>query len=162
MAFTFSPNKESLKRMFAVYAVVAKGAHDTKLHVGKSGDNNDGCNPLISRCGDHFSYNKMHSSAISLKIVRNVITRMFSITSTITPKENAKRRVCIDKINELERWLNQSIQRLVHGKKNVVLLNPFFAAAYISKAERGKRVAFRIPEIGEKIEAIVKAVGAGI
>jgi hypothetical protein len=156
-------SKESLKRMFAVYVVIAKEACDTKLYVGKTGDNNDGCNPLISRCGNHFSYNKMHSQ------VRNKLddheerdyTYVFDRFDDY-PKEEDKRRVCIDKINELERWLNQSIQKLVDGKKNVVLLNPFSAAAHINKAERGKRMAFRTSAIGEKIEAIAKAVGASI
>ena len=31
------------------------------LYVGKLGDNRIGCNPVISRIGNHFSYNKIHS-----------------------------------------------------------------------------------------------------
>ena len=48
-------------RKFAVYVVVAKLDSDTHLYVGKTGDNREGCNPMISRCGNHFSYNEIHS-----------------------------------------------------------------------------------------------------
>ncbi len=57
MPYIFSLHQESLKRKFAVYVVVAKLNDDIKLYVGKTGDNREGCNPLISRCGNHFSYN---------------------------------------------------------------------------------------------------------
>ena len=61
MAYKFKLHPESLKREFSVYVVIAKSKKDTKLYVGKTGDNRDGCNPIISRCGNHFSYNKIHS-----------------------------------------------------------------------------------------------------
>lgn len=61
MPHKFTLNPESLKRRFSVYVVIAKGPHDTKLYAGKTGDNREGCNPIISRCGNHFSYHKIHS-----------------------------------------------------------------------------------------------------
>src|SRR5690348_12816272 len=61
MAFTFEVPAEALRRHFAVYVVVATGADESLLYVGKTGDNREGCNPLISRCGNHFSYNDIHS-----------------------------------------------------------------------------------------------------
>src|ERR1700739_1933196 len=68
MPYIFTLHRESLKRKYSIYVVVATGAEDIQLYVGKVGDNRDGCNPLISRCGNHFSYNKIHSQ------IRNKIT----------------------------------------------------------------------------------------
>ena len=31
------------------------------IYVGKTGDNRAGCNPVISRAGNHFSFNPLHS-----------------------------------------------------------------------------------------------------
>jgi hypothetical protein len=50
-----------LKRQLVVYVVIARKGSDTRLYVGKTGDNREGCNPMISRCGNHFSYNRIHS-----------------------------------------------------------------------------------------------------
>jgi hypothetical protein len=161
MAFTFSLSKESLKRKFAVYVVVAKGEHDTKLYVGKIGDNNDGCNPIISRCGNHFSYNKMHSQ------VRNKIddhegreyTYVFDHFDDY-PSDVALRRACIDKINEMERWLNERVQALVDGKSHLILLNPYHGVGIINQAEKARRAAFRTAESHEKIDGIIDSIAA--
>lgn len=118
MTFTFTLHKESLKRKFAVYVVVARSSDNTKLYVGKTGDNNDGCNPLISRCGNHFSYNKMHSQ------IRNHLDDheerdyiyVFDHFDDY-PEDDTVRRTYIDKINEMERWLNEEIQKAIEGKK---------------------------------------------
>lgn len=67
MAYKFTLNQECLKRKFSVYVVIAFGKEDIKLYVGKTGDNREGCNPLISRCGNHFSYNKIHSQVRNKK-----------------------------------------------------------------------------------------------
>jgi hypothetical protein len=61
MPHTFRLHPEALKRKFAVYVVVVKAVGHIELYVGKVGDNREGCNPLISRCGNHFSYTKIHS-----------------------------------------------------------------------------------------------------
>jgi hypothetical protein len=55
MAHTFNLNSQALKREFAVYVVLATEGDTFDLYVGKTGDNREGCNPLISRCGNHFS-----------------------------------------------------------------------------------------------------------
>ena len=55
---------DATKREWAVYLFLATPKNKTepiKLYVGKVGDNRDGCNPVISRIGNHFSYNKVHS-----------------------------------------------------------------------------------------------------
>lgn len=159
MTFSFTLHKESLKRKFAVYVVVAKSSDDTKLYVGKTGDNNDGCNPLISRCGNHFSYNKIHSQ------VRNYLddhedrdyTYVFDHFDDY-PADSAARRACIDNINEMERWLNEEIQKAIKDKQNIKLLNPFGGLARLSRDEKQKRNVFRTTESGKKIASLVVAV----
>ncbi len=140
MAHKFTLNPESLKRRFAVYVVVAKGRADTKLYVGKSGDNRDGCNPVISRCGNHFSYNKVHSQ------VRNKISDYehreytYIFDHFFEYYDNLrKRRQAIEEINEMERWLNQEVQDAIRSVGHCVLLNPFSGSAYVPSAERSRR-----------------------
>lgn len=108
-----------------MYVVIAKSTENTKLYVGKTGDNNDGCNPLISRCGNHF---------------------------------DSVRRECIDRINEMERWLNEEIQAVLKGKESIQLLNPYSGTGRLRKAEREKRGAFRNIQNSKKIESLVMAV----
>jgi hypothetical protein len=161
MAFEFTLHRESIKRKFAVYVVVAKGDHDTKVYVGKTGDNNDGCNPVVSRCGNHFSYNEMHSQ------VRNKLDdheeREYTYVFDHFDDYHAdlrERRVSVDRINEMERWLNQEIYAVLGCKENIELLNRFLGVGYVSAAEKLKRRAFRTDQCAQKIEAIVASVDA--
>lgn len=159
MPHVFSLHKESLKRKFAVYVVVAKGANDTKLYVGKTGDNREGCNPLISRCGNHFSYNEIHSQ------VRNKLDDhedrdyiyVFDHFDDYT-EDQSERRQRIDRINEMERWLNQEIQAQAKNWRKAELLNPYQGAGHISAPERKRRAAFRTVEAKAKIFALVAEV----
>ncbi len=159
MTFTFTLDKESLKRKFAVYIVVARSSDNTKLYVGKTGDNNNGCNPLISRCGNHFSYNKMHSQ------IRNHLDDhedrdyiyVFDHFDDY-PEDDTARRGCIDKINEMERWLNEEIHRAIEGKKDIQLLNPFTGRRSLPKLEQEKRKAFHTPNNSKKISSLVAEV----
>ena len=159
MPHIFHLNRESLKRKFAVYVVVSKAESQIDLYVGKVGDNREGCNPLISRCGNHFSYNKVHSQ------VRNKFTEHenrdyiyvfehFDDYSEILDD----RRVSIDKINEMERWLNQEIQKAISGRIKVTLLNPYLGKNRIAPLTVAKRAAFRTPEAATKIHETVDAV----
>ncbi len=159
MAHKFTLNPESLKRLFAVYVVVAKGTGDTKLYVGKTGDNREGCNPVISRCGNHFSYNKIHSQ------VRNKIpdhehreyTYVFDHFDEYSD-DVSQRCDAIDKINEMERWLNEEIQKLIRGAVDTQLLNPHSGSGHVRRSERTKRSAFRTEEAQRKISEIVAEV----
>lgn len=161
MAYIFKLHRESLKRRFSVYVVVAKSQQNTKLYVGKTGDNNDGCNPIISRCGNHFSYNKIHSQ------VRNKIedheerdyTYVFDHFDEYHSSE-IERRNSIDRINEMERWLNHEIQSVIGSMKNIQLLNPFNGSYYLKANEIGKRKKFRTEKCDKKIKDIVKRVQA--
>ena len=159
MAHVFALHKESLKRKFSVYVVVAHGPNDTKLYVGKTGDNREGCNPLISRCGNHFSYNKIHSQ------VRNKVedhedhdyVYVFDHFDDYTDEETHRRRG-IDSINEMERWLNLEIQERCQNWTNVAMLNPLSGINYVKKDERERRKAFRTAENEKKIYAMLEEV----
>jgi hypothetical protein len=137
MPYEFTLHKESIKRKFAVYVVIAKSKTDTKLYVGKTGDNNDGCNPFISRCGNHFSYNKVHSQ------VRNKLddredrdyTYVFDHLDDYAEDTDA-RRVSIDRINEMERWLKEEISAMASSKTGITLLNEYKGSGYVSAQEK--------------------------
>ena len=163
MAYKFTLNPESLKRRFSVYVVVAKGETDIKLYVGKTGDNRKGCNPLISRCGNHFSYNKIHSQ------VRNNLTDHEDREYTYIfdhfdeySEDEKKRRIAIDRINEMERWLNIEIQKLAEMRKDCDLLNSFSGKSFVPKDERAKRADFRTEEAKRKIDQITAEVAKEI
>jgi hypothetical protein len=159
MPHVFTLHRESLKRKFAVYVVVAKSPQDTYLYVGKTGDNREGCNPLISRCGNHFSYNDIHSQ------VRNKIpdhesrdyTYMFEHFDDYHADEGV-RRVSIDRINEMERWLNHEVKIKVANMSSVKLLNEYVGKSHVSVAEKGKRAAFRTVAATVQINALIAAV----
>ena len=158
MAYKFTLNQESLKRKFAVYVVVANG-RDTKLYVGKTGDNRDGCNPVISRCGNHFSYNKVHSQ-IRNKIGDHEDREYTYIFDHFDEYHQGlrERQKAIDTINEMERWLNQEVQDAIRSVEHCELLNPFSGSAYVPSAERSKRSAFRTKQARKKILGIVAAM----
>ena len=159
MAYKFKLNSESLKRKFSVYVVIASGKQDTKLYVGKTGDNREGCNPIISRCGNHFSYNKIHSQ------VRNKLADheereyiyIFDHFDDYAEDENIRRN-SIDRINEMERWLNEKIQKTLHSIKGCELLNEHSRSGWISRDEKEKRKSFRTAEAEAKLDGIIKAV----
>lgn len=159
MAYKFTIEPQALKRRFSVYVVVAKDGTGIKLYVGKTGDNREGCNPIISRCGNHFSYNKIHSQ------VRNKLeahedwsyTYVFDHFDDYTDDKSSRRK-CIDCINEMERWLNQLIQDAVKEMNNVEVLNPFLSRGWVSKEEKEKRNAFHTNLAEKKIRGIVDEV----
>lgn len=159
MTFSFTLHKERLKRKFTVYVVVAKSIDDTKLYVGKTGDNNDGCNPLISHCGNHFSYDKMHSQ------VRNYLddnedrdyTYIFDHFDDY-PENSAEMRACIDNINEMERWLNEGDSDRNQREKRFQTTQSFRRAGLHIRSLEKKRNAFRTPERRRQIEGLVAAL----
>jgi len=158
MAYTFSVEPASLKRRFSVYVVVAANGKKSYIYVGKTGDNREGCNPIISRCGNHFSYNNIHSQ-IRNKIANHEshrYTYIFDHFGSYAPSA-ARRRTSVDKINEIERWLNSLIAELIKSRSSIILLNPHKGAAWLSAAERKKRAVFRTPATKKKLAAIVSA-----
>jgi hypothetical protein len=159
MAYKFMLSPESLKRKFSVYVVIAKGEKDVKLYVGKTGDNREGCNPLISRCGNHFSYNKIHSQ-VRNKLADHesrVYTYIFDHFDEYFDDED-KRRESINRINEMERWLNEKIQERLHGLDKIELLNPYSGSGWTNEEERRKRLNYRTSEANAKLNGIVDDV----
>jgi hypothetical protein len=161
MAYTFEINAHALKRHFSVYVVVAQSDEQTLLYIGKTGDNREGCNPLISRCGNHFSYNGVHSQ------VRNKIpaheqwkyTYVFDHFDEYC-KQLDERRSRIDRINEMERWLNTMLQEVVAGYVHVKVLNPYLGRGRYEESERSKRRSYRTAEAKAKLESVEQEVKA--
>lgn len=144
-----------------MYVVIAKSDEHIDLYVGKVGDNREGCNPLISRCGNHFSYNEIHSQVRNKVIGHEVRDYTYVFEHFDDYSENPdERRVSIDRINEMERWLNQEIQIVTADNTNLTLLNPYKGTGYINKQERAKRASFRTKTAESKIKATVSAVRA--
>jgi hypothetical protein len=56
---------EAARREYAVYLIVARHRwrNVVKVYVGKTGDNREGCNPVISRAGNHLSFNPLHAQS---------------------------------------------------------------------------------------------------
>ena len=114
---------------------------------------------MISRCGNHFSYNKIHSQ------VRNKLEAHEDWSYTYIfdhfddyPEEEDARRICIDRINEMERWVNVEAQKLAKCYKDVSVLNPYAGAGYVSKAEKARRMEFRTEEALAKGQGIIDGV----
>ncbi|MBB4804363.1 hypothetical protein HNP37_004450 [Flavobacterium nitrogenifigens] len=133
---------DSTKREWAVYLLIAtpktkKGI--IKLYVGKVGDNRKGCNPIISRIGNHFSYNKIHSQ------IRNKLNNPEEYNYEYfychfgkydDPTKNIVKSK--EKINELERELNRKVQAKIINNPNYQLLNPFIGK-YVSNFKKQSR-----------------------
>lgn len=156
MAHLFRLNPESLRRHYSVYVVLARLKDEITLYVGKTGDNRKGCNPMISRCGNHFSYNEIHSQ-IRNKIPNHETRDYTYIFEHFDPYDTntTKQQEALDRVNEMERWLNKEVQQAISGVKRVVLVNPFVGSGYISKPERDKRKEFRTDEAGRKIQSVI-------
>jgi hypothetical protein len=159
MEYTFEINPYALKRAFSVYVVVAQGDGEVLLYIGKTGENREGCNPLISRCGNHFSYNEIHSQ------IRNKIpaheqwkyTYVFDHFDEYC-EDLDQRRARIDRINEMERWLNVMVQHAVANVARIKVINPYLGRRRCNANEQYKRSSFRNAECGEKLKVVVHTV----
>ena len=157
--YRFTVPGHSTRREFAVYIVVARraGGCEFFLYVGKTGDNRAGCNPVISRAGNHFSYNEIHSQ------VRNKIPdhqlydyEYFYVTSATYDPENHKGEV--DVINEMERAANRELPSRLPPALIACLLNRYKGAAYIGAAESAARSNLMTAERKRLITGLVDAV----
>ena len=72
--------------------------------------------------------------------------------------KDVRRRLSIDKINEMERWLNREIQAQIASRKGISLLNPHKGSGFLSKSKQAERSAFHTPQAKAKIKATVAAV----
>ncbi|OBX22194.1 MULTISPECIES: hypothetical protein [Bizionia] len=138
---SFKISGHSTKREWAVYLFIATPISENglkKIYVGKVGDNRDGCNPVISRVGNHFSHNKIHSQ------IRNRIGKTEDYNYEyfychfgeyeLNQESRIKSR---QKTNELERELNRIVQKKI-DTNSYELLNPY-KGNHISKSKRIER-----------------------
>jgi hypothetical protein len=162
---SFKISGDSTKRQWAVYLFIATPKNKNeiiKLYVGKVGDNRDGCNPVISRIGNHFSFNKIHSQ------IRNKIEKTDAYDYEYfyyhfgQYEDNFEERLqSVQKINELERELNRKIQTQIFGNLKYVLLNPY-SGNYISKTKKLSREILNETEKKILDELIEKALSDNI
>lgn len=134
--FSFEVPGHSTAREWAVYIIVAKKQDcSSYYYVGKVGDNRQGCNPMISRIGNHLSLNKIHSQ------LRNRLgdTTKYNFKvfyATFGKFDPATYLQDLARINELERRLNKLLQH-----DNRLVLNPYKGSGFISRAEKENRNA---------------------
>lgn len=138
---SFKISGHSTKREWAVYLFVASpinGDGIKKIYVGKVGDNRDGCNPVISRVGNHFSYNKIHSQIRNkIGVTENYDYEYFYCHFGEYEMDMASRVASREKTNELERELNRIVQRQMDANK-FELLNPY-KGRHVSESKKINR-----------------------
>jgi hypothetical protein len=164
----FSIPGHATRRDVAIYIAVANRRErpEVKLYVGKTGDNRDGCNPVISRAGNHFSFNDIHSQ------VRNQLGApphefdfdYFYVSFDPYDVADANRRSKVDIINEMEWQANVLLQQTLPRDDRVVLMNPYKNARRLSAEDRESRARIastdRIHVLRELVAAALQhAVG---
>ena len=135
------------RREWGVYVIVVtnKAGRKKFLYVGKVGDNRDGCNPIISRIGNHFSANKVHSQLRNkLVTTKSSTTENFNYTvfySTFGSYNKETHLIDKNRINEIERQLNSILQSKL-TKSKFELLNQYkgIGASKKLKADRLKHL----------------------
>ena len=148
---------DATKREYAVYVMVARHRRrgTVKLYVGKTGDNRDGCNPVISRAGNHFSFNIIHSQMRNKLPGRpNEYDFDFFYTTFgkyMDPKES---RRGIDVINEMERRLNLLIQQRLGGG---CLLNRYVGKT-VPVASRRARERLATPVRTRQLDTFIERI----
>lgn len=155
--FDFIVPGHATKREWAVYVIAAKKCDNsgkTIFYVGKVGDNREGCNPIISRMGNHFSHNKSHSQLRNkLNNVTNYSYKVYYATfGNYSYKQHRKYK---DKINELESELNRQVQSKLNGRKDAKLLNPLKGKS-LSKVKRLNREDLLTDDDKETIELLAE------
>ncbi len=163
---SFKITGHSTKREWAVYLIVAISQIDNKspklIYVGKVGDNRDGCNPVISRVGNHFSFNKIHSQ------IRNRIDKIgktedfdyeYYYAHFGEYNENSKIEDR-NKINELERRLNKIIQDYTKDSNEFELLNVYKGSSINQKMKDSRAKLVNDSDIKILNELVNKALTA--
>jgi hypothetical protein len=163
--YRFTVPGHSTRREFAVYVVVARrpDTRDFFVYVGKTGDNRDGCNPVISRAGNHFSHNKVHSQ------VRNKIVdkdgephlydyEYFYVTFNAYGISGESRKSSVDVVNEMERATNRELTRRLATSSTTRHLNEYKGIGYVPSAEREARRRLMTPDRLRLVTALVDSV----
>lgn len=148
---------EATRRAYAVYIIIAqhRGTGKARLYVGKTGDNREGCNPVISRVGNHFSFNKIHSQMRN-KLPLNPDDHDFKIFYVtfgdyVHPGES---RRGIDVINEMERQLNGLAQKAFGG----MVINAYEGRTRLRRWKREERQVLATPERMRQLKELIDAV----
>ena len=154
---------DAARRVFAVYVLVARHRNrkTVSFYVGKTGDNRVGCNPMISRAGNHLSFNPLHAQA--RKRVRNPEQHDFDFFYTCfgpyVPPSRSRRGV--DLVNEMERQLN----RIAQGAFGKSLMNPLKGTGHVPRPEREERSKLatkaRLAQLRELVGAVQRSGGRG-
>jgi len=133
----------STKREWTVYVIVARPTSDKVgnhrfFYIGKTGDNREGCNPIISRIGNHFSFNKIHSQIRNYlkQHSKNTTDYNYTVFYATFGEYNIKDKESKDRVNELERQLKRYMQEKLQNR--LELLNQY-KDSRVSKNEKLKR-----------------------
>jgi len=150
---------DATRREFAVYIMVAthRITRGRKLYVGKTGDNRDGCNPVISRAGNHLSFNPIHSQMRNCLLPDSPHDYDFDYFYTTfgTYLGSGESRDGIDVINEMERQLNV-LARQAFG----TILNPLKGTGWLTQTKRTQRASLATQVRLEQLAELVRAVKA--
>ncbi|MFM9959843.1 MAG: hypothetical protein ACKV2Q_01300 [Planctomycetaceae bacterium] len=152
---------DATRREFAVYVMVAthRQTGEIKFYVGKTGDNRVGCNPVISRAGNHFSFNEIHSQMRNYLAPAEPYEFNFDYFYTTFGEYDAQSpsRDAVDLVNEMERQLN----RLARMAFSASLLNPY-DGKHVRKATREQRQSLatesRFDQLSQLIESVVSFI----
>lgn len=134
--FHFHIPGEAARREYAVYLIAARHriSKVLRFYVGKTGDNREGCNPIISRAGNHLSFNQIHSQSRNHLGSPEDYDFEFFFTTFGPYVPPSKSRDGIELVNEMERQLN-----LLAQSELGEIVNPLKLTGYVSKAERERR-----------------------
>lgn len=148
---------EATRREYAVYVIVAQHrvSCDVLFYVGKTGDNREGCNPMISRAGNHLSFNRIHSQSRNFFGSPEEYDFEFFFTTFGHYVPPSRSRDGIELVNEMERQLNQLVQREL-GRDNVV--NPLMLNGYVPKGQREIRARLDTADRKSQLEQLISAV----
>ncbi|QED36702.1 hypothetical protein FK178_02770 [Antarcticibacterium arcticum] len=140
---SFTIPGHATKRKWAVYifkAVPHNSDEIIQLYVGKVGDNRAGCNPVISRVGNHFSHNKIHSQIRNkIKTPEEYDYEYFYCHFDEYDEDCPERSETRERVNELERELNRKVQEKIENVKQVELLNPLKGTGYLARSKKEHR-----------------------
>ncbi len=146
---------EAARREYAVYIIVAahRISKKIRLYVGKTGDNREGCNPIISRAGNHLSFNPIHSQSRNRLGDPENYDFDFFFTCFGGYVEPSKSRAGIDLVNEMERQLNVLAQETL-GE----IENPYKGTAHVSVKQREYRRKLALPQRIKQLQDLVDTV----
>ena len=148
---------DATRREYAVYIMVAthRVTCERKLYVGKTGDNRDGCNPVISRAGNHLSFNPVHSQMRNYLLPDNPhdydFDYFYATFGTYLGSEES--RDGIDTINEMERRLNVLAQTAFGS-----ILNPLKGTGWMTQTQRSQRASLATQVRLEQLAELVRQV----